>query len=69
MPSADTLPIAGDRLSEVALVEDQVNIALLPCATVVGPAVSWTVGATAAAVTDTVADCVTEPPDPVQVSS
>jgi hypothetical protein len=71
------------------LLDDQVNIALPPFETVLGPAVSVTVGAGAGgvgaggvgaggaggagvgagAVTETVADCVADPPDPVQVNA
>jgi hypothetical protein len=52
-------------VQEVALVDDQLNVEALPLATVLGLAVSVTVGA--GAVTDTVADCVSLPPAPVQV--
>jgi len=51
---------------EVALVEDQVNVEVAPLATVVGFALSATVGA--GVVTVTVADCAALPPAPVQVS-
>jgi hypothetical protein len=50
----------------VALAADQLNVALLPLATVLGVAVSVTVGAEE--VTDTVAVCAALPPAPVQVS-
>jgi hypothetical protein len=49
----------------VALVEDQVNVELLPLATLVGLALKDTLGE--AAETVTVADCAAEPPAPVQV--
>ena len=51
---------------EVALEDDQVSVALAPLATVVGFALSATVGA--GVVTVTVADCAALPPAPVQVS-
>jgi hypothetical protein len=64
------IALAPDQLPEavhaVALVEDQVNTALLPLATVLGLAAMATVGA--GEVTDTVVDCVALPPVPVQVS-
>jgi hypothetical protein len=47
------------------LAEDQVSIELLPLATLVGLAVSETVGA--AADTVTIADCEALPPVPVQL--
>jgi hypothetical protein len=56
---------APEALQEVALVEDQVNVALAPLATALGPTLSMTVGA--AALTDTVADCAALPPGPLQV--
>jgi hypothetical protein len=57
---------APDAVQELALVEDQVKVALLPLATVLGLAAKVTVGA--GAVTDTVADCAALPPLPVQLS-
>jgi hypothetical protein len=57
---------APEAVQEVALVAAQVNVELLPLATVLGLAVSVKVGA--GEVTDTVADCVALPPVPVQVS-
>jgi hypothetical protein len=57
---------APEALQEVALVADQVRVALLPLATVLGLAVKLTVGA--GEVTETVADCAALPPFPVQVS-
>jgi hypothetical protein len=57
---------APEPVQDVALVDDQLNVAPLPLATVLGLAVKLTVGA--AEVTDTVADCVALPPAPVQVS-
>jgi hypothetical protein len=56
-----------EAVQEFALVDDQFNVEALPLATVLGAAVSVTVGA--GAVTDTVADCVALPPVPVQVSA
>ncbi len=56
-----------EAVQEVALVELQVSVEVPPEATLVGLAVSVTVGADA--VTVTVADCgAPVPPDPVQVS-
>jgi hypothetical protein len=49
------------------LVDDQLNMEALPLAMVLGLAAKLTVGA--AAVTETVADCVALPPVPVQVSA
>jgi len=56
-----------DAVQEVALVLDQVSEEEAPDFTAFGVAVSVTVGAALATVT--VADCVAEPPSPVQVSS
>jgi hypothetical protein len=56
-----------EAAQEVALVDDQLKVEALPLATVLGLAVSVTVGA--GAVTDTVADCVALPPVAVQVSA
>jgi hypothetical protein len=56
---------APDAVHELALVEDQVKVAPLPLATVLGLAAKVTVGA--GAVTDTVADCAALPPLPVQL--
>jgi hypothetical protein len=52
-------------MQDVALVADQVSMALLPLATVLGPADKLTVGA--GVVTDTVADWAAVPPLPVQL--
>ena len=57
---------APEALQAVALVEDQLKVALLPLVSELGLALKVTVGA--AALTDTVADCAAEPPGPVQVS-
>ena len=66
-PLVALLPLhAPDAAQEVALVEDQVNVALLPLTTVLGFADSVTVGT--GCVTDTVADCEALPPAPVHVS-
>jgi hypothetical protein len=66
-------PLAGseplqppEAAQEVALVEDHFNVELAPFATVVGLALTETVGA--GLVTVTVADCAALPPLPVQVS-
>jgi hypothetical protein len=56
---------APEPVHEVALLEDQVNVALLPLATVLGLAAKVTVGA--GEVTETVADCAALPPLPVQL--
>jgi hypothetical protein len=56
---------APEALQDVALVDDQVSVEPLPLATVLGLAVSVTVGV--GPVTDTVADCVALPPLPVHV--
>jgi len=52
---------------DVALVEDQASMAVLPLEMVVGFALKLTAGAAAATVT--VADCAAVPPLPVQVST
>ena len=55
-----------EAVQAVALVADQVSVALLPLATVLGLAASVTVGT--GCVTETVADCAALlPPAPVQV--
>jgi hypothetical protein len=54
-----------DAAHDVAFFEDQVSVDLAPLATVLGLAVRVTVGALW--VTETVADCVVLPPEPVQV--
>jgi len=56
---------APEALQDVALVETQDNVELLPLATVLGLALKVTVGA--GEVTVTVADCAALPPAPVQV--
>ena len=56
---------APDATQDVALVADQVNMELLPLATVLGPADRVTIGA--GVVTETVADWVALPPLPVQL--
>ncbi len=60
----DQAPVAAQ---EVALVDDQVNVAALPLATVLGLALKLTV-ALGFALTVTVADCPALPPGPVQVN-
>ncbi len=57
---------APEAVHAVALVDDQESIAALPLATLLGEALSWTVGA--AALTETVADWAALPPGPVQVN-
>jgi hypothetical protein len=56
-----------DAVQEVALVLDQASVEEVPEFTMLGVALSMTIGATLDTVT--VADCVAEPPAPVQVSS
>jgi hypothetical protein len=56
---------APEAVQEVAFVAVQVNVALLPLATVLGFAAKVTAGA--GEVTDTVVDCVALPPPPVHV--
>ena len=60
----DQAPLA---VQEVALLDDQVSVAALPLATVLGLAVKLTV-AVGFGLTVTVADCAALPPAPVQVS-
>ena len=55
-----------EAVHEVALVDDQDRVELLPLAMVLGLALKLTVGA--GEVTVTVADCAALPPAPVQVS-
>jgi hypothetical protein len=56
-----------DAVQAVALVLDQVSMEEAPAFTVLGAAVSVTIGALPETVT--VADCAADPPGPVQVSS
>jgi len=64
-PLAASLPDhAPDAVQVVALTVDQVSVAALPLATVLGLAVRDTVGA--GWVTETVADWLALPPGPVQ---
>jgi hypothetical protein len=65
-PLTDLVPDqAPDAVQEVALLADQVKVALLPLITELGLALNVTVGA--GDFTDTVADCAALPPAPVQV--
>jgi len=65
-PLVATEPLqAPEAVQEVALVEDQARVELPPWETLVGLAVSETVGGVAETVT--VADWAAEPPAPVQV--
>jgi hypothetical protein len=57
---------APEAVQELALVEDQVKVELPPLATLVGLALSETVGAAFEAIT--VTDCVALPPAPLQVN-
>ena len=54
-----------EAVQAVALVVDQVSVELLPLATVLGLAARLMVGT--GCVTETVADCVADPPAPVQL--
>jgi len=57
---------APEATQEVALVADHVSVALPPLLIALGPTLSVTAGA--AALTETVADCVALPPLPAHVS-
>ncbi|HMH88771.1 MAG TPA: hypothetical protein VK523_09010 [Steroidobacteraceae bacterium] len=57
---------APEPVHEVALRAFQVSVELSPLATVLGLALRLTVGA--APLTETVADCVALPPEPLQVN-
>jgi hypothetical protein len=59
---------APEAVHEVALVADQLTIELAPLRTVLGLAVTVTVGAAAAGVTEIVTVCAALPPAPLQVS-
>ena len=66
-PLVASLPLQPpEALQDVAFLDDQDSVELLPLATVLGLAVKLTVGA--GEVTVTVADCAALPPAPVQVS-
>lgn len=71
VPEVALLPLQAPlAVQAVALVLLQVNVALPPVVILDGDAVRVTVGAGVVgvvAVTDTAADCVTEPPVPIQV--
>lgn len=56
---------APEALQAVALAEDQVNVALPPLATALGPTLRVTVGV--GDLTETVADCEALPPRPLQL--
>jgi hypothetical protein len=65
-PLAPLVPLQPPEAAQlVALVADQLNVAVAPLLTVLGLAENVTAGA--AAVTETVEDCVAVPPAPVQV--
>jgi hypothetical protein len=69
VPLVGWLPVhAPEAVHVVAFVEDQLKVVLLPLVTLEGLALKFTVGAGVAAVTDTVTDCVADPPAPVQVA-
>jgi hypothetical protein len=57
---------APEALQAVALVDDQVRVALAPLAMALGPTLKLTVGS--AALTETVVDWTALPPGPVQLS-
>jgi hypothetical protein len=59
---------APEAAQLVALVEDQLSVALLPLWIALGPTLKVTVGAALAGVTVTVVDWLAWPPGPVQVS-
>jgi hypothetical protein len=66
-PLIPLLPLhPPDAVQAVAFVADQVSVELVPLATELGAALSRTVGA--GELTETVADCVALPPDPVHVN-
>jgi hypothetical protein len=66
-PLVASLPVhPPEAAQEVALVDDQVSVELLPLPMVLGLALKLTVGL--GEVTVTVADCAALPPVPVQVS-
>ena len=66
-PLVASLPLQPpEAVQEVAFLDDQDSVELLPLATVLGLALKLTVGA--GEVTVTVADCPALPPAPVQVS-
>lgn len=69
MPLVGWLPVhAPEAVHVVALLEDQLKVVPLPLVTLEGLALKLTVGAGVAADTDTVTDCVADPPAPVQVA-
>jgi hypothetical protein len=66
-PLIGLLPLqAPEAVQAVAFVADQVSVELVPLDTELGAALIKTVGA--AALTETVADCVALPPGPVHVN-
>jgi len=66
-PLVASLPLQPpEAVQEVAFLDDQDKVELLPLAMVLGLALKLTVGA--GEVTVTVADCAALPPAPVQVS-
>jgi hypothetical protein len=68
-PLVPSVPLQPpEALQLVALVEDQLSVELPPLLTVLGLALSVTVGAGVAGVTATEAACVALPPLPAQVS-
>ena len=66
-PLVASLPLQPpEAMQEVAFLDDQDSVELLPLAMVLGLALKLTVGA--GEVTVTVADCAALPPAPVQVN-
>jgi len=59
---------APEAVHEVALVADQLTVELSPLTSVLGLAVTFTVGAGVAGVTETVTLCVALPPAPLHES-
>jgi hypothetical protein len=66
-PLTGLLPAhAPDAVQAVAFAADQVSVELVPLATELGAALIETIGASE--FTETVADCVAVPPEPVHVN-
>jgi hypothetical protein len=69
VPDIALVPVHPPEAEQlVALLELQVNVDVPPCATWAGFADKVTVGTGGRALTTTFADCVVEPPGPVQAS-
>jgi hypothetical protein len=68
-PAVACVPAQASLAAQlVAFSVDHVSTVDAPLATVIGVAVMVTVGAGTVGLTDTVADCVTEPPVPVHIN-